>query len=84
MADLDLTYSMNPYDRVLPLITGEVTPEGIAFHEQRFSNNVAGTVSAGPMLRARNLTGQAFREFLCERITQLVRSAMRRQHQKQS
>lgn len=35
MADLELTYSMNPYDRVLPLITGEVKPTGIALKYTR-------------------------------------------------
>jgi len=56
---------------------GTVTPNGIAFHEARFSNDVRGVLATGPMLRARNLTKQQFREFICERIGQLVRSAMR-------
>ena len=29
MADLRLSFAMNPYDRVMPLITGEVKPDGI-------------------------------------------------------
>ncbi len=29
MADLKLTFAMTPYDRVLPLISGEVKPDGI-------------------------------------------------------
>ena len=29
MADISLTFSITPYDRVLPLITGEVKPDGI-------------------------------------------------------
>lgn len=29
MADLKLTLAMNPYDRILPLINGEVKPDGI-------------------------------------------------------
>lgn len=56
---------------------GTVTPQGIAFQETRQANNVRGAIQAGPMLRTRHLTGQSFREFLCERITQLVRSAVR-------
>ncbi|MFQ5489298.1 MAG: hypothetical protein ACE5GE_01140 [Phycisphaerae bacterium] len=57
---------------------GTVTPEGIAFHETRFSDDMLGVVTTGPMLRARNLNGQSFREFMCERVAQLVRSAVRR------
>jgi hypothetical protein len=55
---------------------GTVTPKGIAFHEARFSNNVRGVLTTGPMLQTRNLTEEKFREFICERISQLVRSAM--------
>ena len=29
MADLELSLTITPYDRVQPLITGEVKPEGI-------------------------------------------------------
>ncbi len=29
MADLKLTFAMTPYDRVLPIISGEVKPDGI-------------------------------------------------------
>ena len=29
MADLKLSFAMTPYDRVLPLINGEVKPDGI-------------------------------------------------------
>ena len=29
MADLRLSFAMTPYDRVLPLINGEVKPDGI-------------------------------------------------------
>jgi hypothetical protein len=56
---------------------GTVTSQSIAFQEIRQANNIRGAIQAGPMLRTRNLTGQHFREFLCERITQLVRSAVR-------
>jgi len=30
MADITLTFSTTPYDRLLPLITGEVKPDGIS------------------------------------------------------
>ncbi len=66
------------YDIYAMRMEGTATDEGIAFQETRFSNNVRGVVTAGPMLRSRNLTGQQFRNFVCERITQLIRSAMRR------
>ena len=29
MADIRLTFAMTPYDRMLPLISGEVKPDGI-------------------------------------------------------
>jgi hypothetical protein len=29
MADIKLSFAMNPFDRVLPLINGEVKPDGI-------------------------------------------------------
>lgn len=32
MADLELTFTCTPYDRVMPLITGEVKPVGIKLH----------------------------------------------------
>lgn len=67
------------YDVYGMQMEGTVRPQGIAFQEARYCNNIRGVVRAGPMLRTRNLTGQQFREFLCERISQLVRSAMRSQ-----
>lgn len=56
---------------------GTVMPEGVAFHEARYSNRVRGVLTTGPMLRTRSLTRERFREFLCDRISQLVRSAVR-------
>jgi hypothetical protein len=50
----------------------------VAFQETHFINNVPGVVTSGPTLRSRNLTGQHFRDFFCERISQLVHMAMRR------
>ncbi len=57
---------------------GTATSGGLAFQETRFSNKVPGVVTTGPMLSARKLSAEAFREFLCERVGQLVRSAVRR------
>ena len=59
-------------------LLGTVTNEAIAFHETRFSPNVHGELASGPMLRLRTLTARTFREFICERLTLLLRNAMRR------
>ena len=59
-------------------LLGTVTTEAIAFHETRYAPNVQGELVSGPMLRLRNLTGQVFRDFICERLTLLLRSALRR------
>ena len=57
---------------------GTVTTEAIAFHETRYAPDVRGELTSGPMLRLRHLNGQMFREFLCERLTILLRTVMRR------
>ena len=57
---------------------GTVTSEGIAFHETRYCPDLHGELTTGPMLRLRGLDGKAFREFICERLTHLIRSALRR------
>jgi len=59
-------------------LVGTVTSEAIAFHETRYSPHVHGELASGPMLRLRTLTARSFREFICERLTLLLRSAMRR------
>lgn len=59
-------------------LMGTVTTEAIAFHETRYSPDVAGELVSGPMLRLRRLDGQAFRNFVCQRLTLLVRSVGRR------
>jgi hypothetical protein len=58
-------------------LQGTVTTEGIAFHETRHSPEVYGELISGPMLRLRTLTRDTFREFVCERLTLLLRAAMR-------
>ena len=65
------------FDKYGLQLQGTVTPRGIAFQERRYTHDSHGVVDTGPMLRVRNLTGEQFREFLCERIGGLVRSAMR-------
>lgn len=57
---------------------GTVTTEGIAFHETRYCPDLHGELATGPMLRLHGLTRQVFREFVCERLTHLIRAAMRR------
>jgi len=57
---------------------GTVTTEGIAFHETRYCPHLHGELATGPMLRLRGLNAQVFREFICERLTHLIRAVMRR------
>ena len=57
---------------------GTVTTEGIAFHETRYSPDFQGELTSGPMLRLRGLDAAKFRQFVCERLTFLRRSAARR------
>ncbi len=59
-------------------LLGTVTTEAIAFHETRYSPEVTGELVSGPMLRLRNLNGEIFRDFVCDRLMVLVRSVMRR------
>ena len=59
-------------------LLGTVTTEAIAFHETRYAPDIAGELVSGPMLRLRNLDGKVFREFVCERLTALLRTAIRR------
>ncbi len=57
---------------------GTVTSEGIAFHETRYCPDLHGELATGPMLRLHGLNRDVFREFVCERLTHLIRAAMRR------
>jgi hypothetical protein len=59
-------------------LQGTVTNDSIAFHEVRNSPDVQGQLMAGPMLRLRHLDADAFREFVCDRLTVLLRFAVRR------
>lgn len=58
-------------------LLGTVTTEAIAFHETRYSPNVQGELISGPMLRLHTLDAEVFRNFVCERLLVLARSAMR-------
>jgi hypothetical protein len=59
-------------------LDGTATSEGIAFHQTRYSPDCHGELSAGPMLRSRHLNAMSFREFVCDRMTLLLRSVLRR------
>lgn len=59
-------------------LLGTVTTEAIAFHETRYSPDVQGELISGPMLRLRGLDGRTFRDFICQRLTLLIRAATRR------
>lgn len=59
-------------------LLGTVTTEAIAFHETRYTPDVHGELVSGPMLRLRNLTAETFREFVCERLSIVVRDYSRR------
>ena len=59
-------------------LQGTVTQDSIAFHEVRHSPEVHGQLMAGPMLRFRHLDASSFREFVCDRLTVLLRFASRR------
>ena len=57
---------------------GTVTDEGIAFHEVRYSPEFHGELATGPMLRLRQLNAKTFREFICDQLTHLLRTSLRR------
>ena len=57
---------------------GTVTTEAVAFHETRHSPDVHGELVSGPMLRLRGLSSDTFRDFVCERLATLIRSALRK------
>ena len=59
------------------VLLGTVTTEAIAFHETRYSPTVTGELVSGPMLRLRGLTAADFRQFICQRLTVLLRAMIR-------
>jgi hypothetical protein len=60
------------------MLAGTITEDAIAFHETRYTPEVHGKLVSGPMLRLKNLTVQTFRDFVCERLSILLKSALRR------
>ncbi|MBN4058859.1 hypothetical protein JYU10_00150 [bacterium AH-315-J04] len=58
-------------------LLGTVTSEAIAFHETQYSPDVRGQLASGPMLRLRRLDSNSFREFVCNRISGLLKSSLR-------
>ena len=58
-------------------LVGAVTQSAIAFHETRRNPHVRGEMMSAPMLRLRGLSVKVFREFICERLTILVREYLR-------
>lgn len=58
-------------------LLGTVTTEAIAFHETRYAPDIQGELVSGPMLRLRHLDAKVFREFVCERLAVLLRTAVR-------
>lgn len=59
-------------------LVGTVISEGIAFQEIRQTPEIHGEIASGPMLSLRRLSPNVFREFVCERLTIILRAAMRR------
>jgi hypothetical protein len=59
-------------------LAGTATPDTIAFQETRYHPNMRGEIVSGPMLSLRRLDVNLFREFVCERLAILARSAMRK------
>ena len=59
-------------------LQGTATSDAIAFHEVRYAPDIHGQLLAGPMLRLKQLSAKTFREFVCERLAILLRSASRR------
>ncbi len=57
---------------------GTVTSDAVAFQETRYSPDVAGELASGPMMRLRTLDSDVFRDFVCQRLAILIRTALRR------
>jgi hypothetical protein len=72
--NLQLEFAFREYRSVL---LGTVTPDAVAFEERRFAPNVNGELVSGPSLRIRGLNAATLREFLCERLAILLKTALR-------
>jgi len=73
--DLQFEFSLGAYRMELQ---GTVTSDAIAFHEVRHAPDIEGQLVAGPMLRLKTLTADTFREFVCARLSILLRLTARR------
>jgi 4,5-dihydroxyphthalate decarboxylase len=67
MTDLHLSFAMTPYDRVLPLITGEVKPAGITLDYQGMPGAVPGVFYDQLKFQRYDLSEMSFSSFLVER-----------------
>jgi 4,5-dihydroxyphthalate decarboxylase len=67
MADLHLSFAMTPYDRVLPLITGEVKPAGIVLDYQGMPGAVPGVFYDQLKFQRYDVSEMSFSSFLVER-----------------
>ena len=50
----------------------------IAFHEVKYAPDIHGQLLAGPMIRLKQLNARTFREFVCERLTLLLKHVAKR------
>lgn len=73
--EIRFEFAVGPYRSQLQ---GTVTADAIAFHEVRFAPDIDGQLAAGPMLRLKQLNAKTFREFVCERLSILLRASQRR------
>ena len=67
MSDLHLSFAMTPYDRVLPLISGEVKPAGITLEYQGMPGAVPGVFYDQLKFQRYDLSEMSFSSFLVER-----------------
>jgi len=67
VADLHLSYAMTPYDRVMPLITGEIKPDGITLDYQGMPGQVPGVFYDQLKFARYDLSEFSFSEFLQSR-----------------
>lgn len=67
MGDLVLSWSGQPYDRVMPLITGEVKPAGITLEYQGLPGGIPGLFYEQLKFERYDLSEMSFSSFLVER-----------------
>lgn len=67
MEDIKLSFAMTPYDRVLPLITGEVKPVGITLDYQGMQGAVPGVFYEQIKFHRYDLSEFSFSSFLVDR-----------------